>query len=143
MCAQESAADISVISGEPVYRTTEVDSRPEIVDGMYTLPMFISKKLTLPEIHDRKVTIFIGFVVEKDSSLSDIKFIHLSAERLYSAVNDSVYVDLNFTESAVYEGLKEQAIAAVTEFDGKWIPAKKDGLPVRCQFNYPIVINIE
>ena len=126
-----------------IYRTAETDTRPELVDGMYTLSMFISKNIELPDVNNRRITIFVGFIVETDSTISDIKYIYLDAQKLHASPADSVVVDLTIAEADLYEELKTQSVDAIAAFTGKWIPATKDGLPVRCRFNFPIIIQIE
>ncbi|HEX8563436.1 MAG TPA: hypothetical protein VF676_10700 [Flavobacterium sp.] len=126
-----------------IYRSADTDTKPELADGMYTLSMFISKNLKLPETHNRKLMLFIGFVVEPDSTISDIRFIHLSAEKLYEKESDSAEDSYDLAADPAFEKLGEQAVRVVKQFKGRWIPATKDGLPVRCQYNFPIIINIE
>lgn len=144
VAAQNNEVDsLQQYDDQKIYRTTETDTRPEVVGGMYNLSMFISKNITLPDVHDRKITIFVGFVVEPDSTLSDLRFIHLTAEKLYKVNNEDASPDLDLAEEALYDDLRKNAINIVAAFDGKWIPATIQGRPVRCQYNYPIVINIE
>ena len=144
LIAQESDIDtLRFNATDTIYRTTETDTRPDVVGGMYNLSMFISKNIKLPDVHNRKITVFVGFVVEPDSTLSDIRFIHLTSEKLYKKESDTISQDLDLAEEALYADLKQSAVDIVAAFDGKWIPATIQGRPVRCQYNYPIVINIE
>jgi len=142
--AQQSATDSAFVPNpEKIYRTVETDTRPDLYGGMYTFSKYIGQHLTLPEIRNRKITVFVGFVVENDGQLTDVKFIHLSAEKLYDIASDSSNADLSFIEAPVYESLKQQSVQIISDFKGKWIPATISGIPVRCQYNYPIMINLE
>lgn len=140
---QTTADTIRTIEPNKIYRTAETDSKPEPVAGMYTLSMYISKNLKLPEVHNKKLMLFVGFVVETDSTLSDIKFIHLTVDDLYGTADENATDYSAFADSPLFDEIKAESVKVLSDFAGKWIPATKDNLPVRCQYNYPIIINIE
>ncbi len=140
--AQPTADSISEFDSAHVFRTVETQIRPELEGGMYKLSMYISQNVQLPEVHNRKISLFVSFIVEIDGTLSDVNFIHLDIRKLYDQA-DETFIDLNTTEMPIYDELKSAALNAITNFNGKWIPAQRDGVAVRCRFNYPIIINIE
>lgn len=127
-----------------VYRSTEVDSKPEIKDGMYTLPLYVSQNFKLPDVHNKKLKLFVGFVVETDGSISEIRFIYLDVKPLdESKITETQTEEQKKYESAQLETMKAEAVRVISGFKKKWIPAVKNGKQVRCQFNYPINFNLE
>lgn len=139
--AQQSA-DSAGFDASHVFRTIEVESRPELEGGMYKLSMYISENVLLPQVRNRKISLFVSFIIEQDGTLSDVNFIHLDIRKLYDE-SDATFVDLNTTEMPIYDELKSAALQAISKFPGTWIPAKRNGIAVRCRINYPIIINIE
>lgn len=129
---------------KPVFRTPEVDSKPEIKDGMYTLPLFVSQNIKLPSVRNKKLKVFVSFVVETNGKISDVQFVHLSVKELIAAnVPENLSEEAKLTEQKELDLLKTEAVRVVQLFDREWIPATKDGKPVRCHYNYPININLE
>ncbi|MBD3582979.1 energy transducer TonB [Flavobacterium selenitireducens] len=121
-----------------IYRTPEVDVRPELKNGMYTLALFTSQNLRMPDVRNKKVKIFVGFVVEIDGSISDVKFIYMSAKDIDEAKAKTVSEDQKKYELAQLETMKVESVRVLSQFKETWKPALKDGKPVRCLFNYPI-----
>jgi len=121
-----------------IYRTPEVDVKPEISNGMYTLALFTSQNLKMPDVNNKKVKIFVAFVVEIDGSISDIRFIHMSAKDVDEAKARSLTEKQKKHEAVQLETMKTESVRVLSQFKEKWKPALKDGKPVRCLFNYPI-----
>ena len=73
--AQIASTDTAVPSTtDKPYRSTEVDLKPQVKDGNYTLSMFISDNFKFPPaIKNKKITIFSSFVVEADGTMTEIK----------------------------------------------------------------------
>ena len=66
---------------EKTYRSTEVDVKPQIKEGNYTLSMFISDHFKFPPaIKNKKITIFSSFIIEPDGSMTDIKAFHINVK---------------------------------------------------------------
>ncbi len=129
---------------KPVFRTPEVDSKPEIKDGMYTLPLFVSQNIKLPSVRNKKLKVFVSFIVETNGKISDVRFVHLSVKDLIAAnVPENQSGEDKQAEQKEFDLLKDEAVRVVQLFDREWIPATKDGKPVRCHYNYPININLE
>ncbi|MBP6411706.1 MAG: energy transducer TonB [Flavobacterium sp.] len=104
------------ISLQPyVFSVKEVDVKPNYEGGFEGVSKIIAenyKKPTAKEFKGGEVQ--ITFTVEIDGSLSDIK----------------VYKDLGF-------GTGEEAVRVLSGIKN-WIPAKKQGKKVRCDFGLPI-----
>ncbi len=142
--AQQTVAAISGNEADKVYRTPEVDSKPEIKDGMYTLPLFVSENFKLPDVHNKKLKLFVGFIVETDGSISNVRFIHLSVSDLIEAnVPKEISEQQREFETAELDKMKDEAIRVISAFKKPWIPAVKNAKAVRCQYNYPINFNLE
>lgn len=121
-----------------IYRTPEVDVKPELRNGMYTLALFTSQNLKMPDVRNKKVKVFVGFVVEIDGSISDVKFIYMSAKDIDEAKAKLVTEEQKIYEIAQLETMKAESVRVLSQFKETWKPAIKDGKPVRCLFNYPI-----
>lgn len=128
----------------PVFRTPEVDSKPEIKDGMYTLPLFVSQNIKLPSVRNKKLKVFVSFIVETNGKISDVQFVYLSVKDLIAAnAPENQSEETKMAEQKELDLLKTEAVRVVQMFDREWIPATKDGKTVRCHYNYPININLE
>jgi len=135
--AQEKAA-------EKIYRTTEVDAKPDLKDGMYTLMMFVSENFKFPQIKNKKITVFTSFIIEPDGNMTDKKAFYVSAKDLVPT--DVVKIQTEAEKAAeanAYEAMKNEAARVLGLFDKTWIPAVVAGKPVRCLYNYPISFTIE
>ena len=129
---------------EKIYRTTEVDSKPDLQDDMYTLTMFVSDNFKYPEIKNKKIIVFTSFIIEPDGKMTDKKAFYVSAKDLIST--DVVKIQTESekeAEAKAYESMKTEAARVLAMFDKPWIPATVGGKPVRCLYNYPINFNIE
>jgi hypothetical protein len=87
-----------------IYRTTEVHSKPDLQNGMYTLAMFISKNFKFPEIRNKKITVFTSFIIEPDGRMTDKKAFYVSAKDLIAS--DVVRIqteDEKLAETTAYE----------------------------------------
>lgn len=144
--AQVTAADTSVpATTEKTYRATEVDVKPQIKEGNYTLSMFISDNFKFPPaIKNKKITIFSSFIIDAEGNMSDIKAFHINVKDYI--VTDVVKIatqDEKIEEADQIETMKGEAVRVLKLFQKTWEPAIKNGNPVRCLYNYPIHFNIE
>ncbi len=135
LTAQESAT-------EKVYRSTEVESKPELKGGMYTLTMFISDHFKFPEIKNKQVRIFTSFIIETDGTMTDEKAFYINVND-YLPVEVAATEDQKVSDQLLYEDMKIEAARVLTLFNETWIPASLRGTPVRCLYNFPISFNIE
>lgn len=126
-----------------IYRTPEVDVKPEIKNGMYTLALFTSQNLKMPDVHNKKVKIFVGLTIETDGTVSDVKFIYMSAKDIDEAKSKKLTEEEKKYEMAQLEAMKTESVKVLSQFKETWKPAIKDGKPVRCLFNYPINFTME
>lgn len=94
-----------------------VDTKPEFPGGPETLYNdFLKKNYKMPNVANLKGKVYITFMVEKNGTLSNIKVLR----------------DIGY-------GTGEEAIR-VLKLSPKWIPAKKNGKPVRWQYSFPITV---
>ncbi|HEY0090913.1 MAG TPA: hypothetical protein VGB43_00375 [Flavobacterium sp.] len=138
------AATAQTSTEEKIFRTTEVDQKPDLKDGMYTFSMFISENFKFPEIRNKKIRIFTSFIVEPDGRMNDVKAFYISVKDYLPVETVKIQTEEEKQkESLAYEAMKTEAARVVGLFNQTWIPAKVGGKPVRCLYNYPISFNIE
>lgn len=130
---------------EKTYRSTDVDVKPQIKEGNYTLSMFISEHFKFPAaIKNKKITIFSSFIIESDGSMTDIKAFHVNVkDYIKTDVVKIATQDEKINETDQIETMKGETVRVLKLFKKTWEPAMKDGKPVRCLYNYPINFNIE
>lgn len=107
------------ISLQPyVFGIKEVDVKPNYEGGFEGVSKIIEKNFNKPtEKEFQGGEVLVSFTVEIDGSLSDIQ----------------VYKDLGF-------GTGQEAVRVLSAIKN-WIPAKKQGKKVRCNFGIPIRLN--
>lgn len=136
----------TVSASEKVFRTPDVDSKPQLKNGINELSVFIGNNYKFPQMKNKQIKIFVSFIVEPNGSTSDVKAFYVNIKDLVSNTDDQVKIEteaqkeLNAEQSNL---LKKEAVRVITAFNEKWIPAKKDGQIVRCLYNYPINFNLE
>ena len=147
---QVVAQDTSTVTSLPVttektYRSTEVDVKPQIKEGNYTLSMFISENFKFPPaIKNKKITIFSSFVIDAEGNMSDIKAFHINVkDYIASDVVKIATQDQKINEADQIETMKGETVRVLKLFKKTWEPALKEGKPLRCLYNYPINFNIE
>lgn len=103
-----------------VYSSAGLEIQPSFPGGFEKLDNFISKNINLPEIDEeqKKLTVIVSWVVEKDGSITDV-----------SVLRDPGY------------GLGKEAIRLVKKFP-KFIPGEQNGRKVRSRFQKPITVVI-
>jgi len=144
--AQVASTDTAVpTTTEKTYRSTEVDVKPQIKEGNYTLSMFISENFKFPPaIKNKKITIFSSFIIEPDGSMNEIKAFHINVkDYITTDVVKIATQDEKINEADQIETMKGETVRVLKLFKKNWEPATKDGKPVRCLYNYPINFNIE
>src|SRR4051812_114660 len=80
--AQTASTDAPVTdNADKIFRSTEVDLKPQLPDGMYTLSLFISDNFKFPEaVKNKKITIFSSFVIEPDGTMTNVKAFHINVK---------------------------------------------------------------
>ena len=143
--AQIASADSTVtIIEEKVFRSTDLDLKPQLMEGMYTLSMFISDNFKFPEaIKNKKITIFSSFIVEPDGTLTNIKAFHINVKEYLPTVVKISTENEKINQLDQIESMKAETVRVLKLFKKTWIPATKEGKVVRCLYNYPINFNIE
>ena len=112
----------SLYEPEPVYYSDGVDSSPSFPGGRSALDEFLSENLKYPEYaleNGIEGKVYIGFIVEKDGSLSDI------------SIYDGIDLSLNI-----------EALRFVKKLPN-FIPGKKNGETIRCHTLLPISFKIQ
>jgi TonB family protein len=102
---------------EKIYQMEEVDVKPEYPGGIMEFNKFISKNIKAPEKEGLNGKVVVAFIIEIDGNISNI----------------TVVQDIGY-------GSGEEAVRVVKE-SKKWIPAQKEGKPVRVVFRFPITIS--
>lgn len=140
-----SSENLTPTPTEKIFRSTDVDLKPQLEAGMYTLSMFISDNFKFPkDIKNKKITIFSSFVIEIDGSMSDIKAFYISVKNyIASDVVKIATQDEKINELDQIETMKAETVRVLKLFNKTWKPAIKEGKPVRCLYNNPINFNIE
>ncbi len=126
-----------------VYRTTEVDDKPQLKEGMYRLSKFVADHFQFPDsLSNKEVKIFTSFVIEPDGSMTDVRAFYISVK---DKMPDEVPMDDagKTLQQKKYLQLQAEAARVISLFSERWIPAKVAGTPVRCLFNYPVNLNLE
>jgi protein TonB len=94
-----------------------VEEMPEPSGGFDTMYNFLRTNLKYPEIprnNGIQGQVFVGFVIEKDGSISNVR-----------------------VEAGVYPDLDQEAVRVV-KLMPKWKPGKQGGKTVRCSYQIPI-----
>jgi hypothetical protein len=144
--AQIASTETAVpIENEKTYRSTEVDVKPQVKEGNYTLSMFISDNFKFPPaIKNKKITIFSSFIIGSDGTMSDIKAFYISVKDYIQTDVVRIATQEDKVEQAdQIETMKGETVRVLKLFNKTWQPATKDGKPVRCLYNYPINFHIE
>lgn len=104
-----------------IYSSEKLSTQPEFPGGMGAFYQQVNTNFNIPEMdQDLIAKIHVGFVVEKDGTLSDIK-----------VLKDPGH------------GLGDEAVRVLTSIKDKWVPGTLDGKPIRASYTLPITINIK
>ncbi len=142
---------LMVVSGalaqptDTIYRSTDVDIKPNLKDGMYKLTEFVSNNFKFPpSVKNKKVRIFTSFVVEPDGRMTDVKSFYISVKEYLPVEVVSIQTEEEkAAEQKVFDSMRDEAARVLKLFTDTWTPAMVSGKPVRCLYNYPISFNIE
>ena len=103
-------------SQDTIYQMMDVDVKPEYPGGIQAFYQFIAKNYLTQEKSGLKGKIILIFVIEKDGRLNEIK----------------VLQDIGY-------GTGDEAVRVMKK-SVNWIPAQKEGKPVRVLYKFPISI---
>nr|WP_315143618.1 M56 family metallopeptidase [uncultured Flavobacterium sp.] len=104
------------VPNNDVYTVAGVTEHPDFPGGMKKFYQFVANNFQIPIDLKGNGKIYIKFIVEMDGSIT----------------NEEILRDIGF-------GTGEEAIRVI-KLSPKWIPAKKDGVPVRVQYSLPITL---
>lgn len=105
-------------SHEKINTPTSLDKLPEFPGGIGKFYNYVGNNFQKPELDDeKKVQIYVYFVIERDGSMTDIQ-----------VKNNPGY------------GLDKEAIRVLKSLKTKWSPGMIDGKAVRTSYNLPIII---
>ncbi len=110
------------ISENPNVVVTFADVMPFYPGGEEAMYKFIGNNIKYPNIAREKEitgTVIVTFVVEEDGAISGVQLL-----------------------KGIGEGCDEEALRVVKSMP-KWIPAKQNGVNVKCRFNLPIRFTID
>ncbi len=111
---------IEQVEPKPIFTVVEED--PSYPGGEEARIKFLSENIKYPEEAKEIGTqgrVFLTFVVEVDGSITDVKILR-----------------------GIGSGCDDEAVRVVKSMP-KWIPGKQRGVPVRVQFNLPIVFKLQ
>nr|WP_315155338.1 M56 family metallopeptidase [uncultured Flavobacterium sp.] len=103
-------------TNEDIFNVVNTTERPEFPGGMEKFYQFVGNNFQIPTDLKGNGKIYIKFIVEMDGSIT----------------NEEILRDMGF-------GTGEEAIRVI-KLSPKWIPAKKDGVPVRVEYSLPITL---
>jgi protein TonB len=98
-----------------IYRISDLDESPEFPGGTAAFYQYLAK--AFPSEAGTRTRVVIGFIVDQDGTLSDIKVLR----------NRSTTAD-----DELLRTLKKSP---------KWKPGRKNGAAVRCQYTIPIIFS--
>lgn len=104
------------LSNDVVFNVAGITEKPEFPGGMEKFYKFVGNNFQAPTEPNLKGKVYVMFIIEKDGSITNV----------------SVLRDIG-------HGTGEEA-TRVIKLSPKWIPAQKDGVPVRVQYSLPITI---
>ena len=114
--------EVSIVADDSVYNTISIEVQPEFPGGETDMYKYLSDNIKYPRLAiEANIygTVYIGFVVEKDGSLTDIRI-----ERSPASV------------------LADEAIRVVASMPD-WSPGKQGGKTVRVSFILPVRFRLE
>jgi hypothetical protein len=135
-------------SSDPVF--TIVEQNPEYVGGMDSMFRFLGRNIKYPaEAREGKVegTVYIGFIVEKDGSLTNVNIkrnVKASETRVDTIqqflpeTGKTVTKIVHFQDESCAEEAKR-----VVQLMPKWKPGRQNGIPMRVAFTIPIKFKLE
>jgi protein TonB len=118
--AQQTPAKDTVVVDSRIFTKVEVEAKYPGGDAGWL--RFLSKNLRYPDDavnHEIQGTVIVQFIVNKDSTISDVQAITGPAKG----------------------GLREESVRVIT-LSGTWIPAKQNGRDVRSYKKQPLVFKL-
>ena len=140
----------SVAQADSVYAKPEV--MPEYPGGAEALYRELSMNVRYPQLaieNGISGRVVVGFVVEPDGSISDVKVVHDSLTKLATADELTVMAkqpdekaEKKVSEEEIHQAMKDEALRVVKGLKDKWKPGTVNGKAVRVRFGLPIAFRL-
>ncbi len=142
--ADSPTAQPSASSGEKPYEV--VEQMPEFPGGMKAMMEYLSSNVKYP-VEAQKMgeqgRVIVGFIVEKDGTVSNAKVVKSNRYTLVEIEKDGTVVKkLETSEGAAIQELEAEALRVVQSMP-KWTPGKQKGKPVRVKYNIPVSFRLQ
>jgi BlaR1 peptidase M56/Gram-negative bacterial TonB protein C-terminal len=128
---------------------TQVDVMPEFVGGQQAMIKYLTDNIKYPEDakkNSTEGTTYLGFVVEKDGSISNIKVketaLPPSIDTIQQVDPTTYAVKTKIVKNEGSDILDKEAIRVVQAMP-KWAVGKKNGQAVRTEFVLPVKFELE
>jgi TonB family protein len=142
--ADSSTAQPSASSGEKVFEV--VEQMPAFPGGDRALMEYLSNNVKYPVEAQEKGEqgrVIVGFVVEKDGTISNAKVVKSNSYVLEQVSKDGgVVTKLEKTEYSAGPALEAEALR-VAQSMPKWTPGKLNGKAVRVKYNLPVSFRLQ
>ena len=142
--ADSPTAQPSASSGEKVFEV--VEQMPAFPGGDRALMEYLSNNVKYPvEALEKgeQGRVIVGFVVEKDGTISNAKVVKSNSYVLEQVSKDGgVVTKLEKTEYSAGPALEAEALR-VAQLMPKWTPGKQKGKPVRVKYNIPVSFRLQ
>lgn len=142
--ADSPTAQPSAFSGEKVFDV--VEDFPKFPGGDRALMDFLANNVKYPVEAQEKGEqgrVIVGFVVEKDGTISNAKVVKSNRYTLVEIEKDGAVVKkLETSEGAAIHELEAEALRVVQSMP-KWTPGKQKGKPVRVKYNIPVSFRLQ
>lgn len=142
--ADSPTAQPSAFSGEKVFDV--VEDFPKFPGGDRALMDFLANNVKYPVEAQEKGEqgrVIVGFVVEKDGTISNAKVAKSNSYAMVEIEKDGTVVKkLEKTEYSADPALEAEALRVVQSMP-KWTPGKQKGKPVRVKYNIPVSFRLQ
>ena len=142
--ADSPTAQPSASSDEILYE--DLEQKPEFPGGMKAMMEYLSSNVKYP-VEAQKMgeqgRVIVGFIVEKDGTVSNAKVVKSNRYTLVEIEKDGTVVKkLETSEGPVIHELEAEALRVVQSMP-KWMPGKLNGKAVRVKYNLPVSFRLQ
>lgn len=128
----------------PILNLGELDEQPVFIPGFDSLYRYLGSHIVYPNSAREagiEGMVLVGFVVEKDGSLSNIEItrgVRYPVDTVYTSDPITKTDKINIIELSCKGSLEAEAMRVIKEMPVLWAPGRKNGQPVRVSFHLPI-----
>ena len=154
--AKPTLADSNPVVVSDAVDETQPDDKEKALDVVEEMPKFPGGDVKLMEFLSQNVKypkdalekglqgrVIVGFIVEKDGTISNAKVVSSSRYAEVEIKKDGTVVKkLEKTQESAGSTLEAEALRVV-QLMPKWTPGKQKGKPVRVKFNVPIMFRLQ